>query len=92
MNPTPDRIFPDTPEVTNAHRRVLAFSNARDFRKWLKAPRTPVTYKRAILIELERGKDRIRHIEILHKLVVALQRAERREIEKKIEKHLKSRQ
>ncbi len=88
MNPTD--IFPDTPEVTDTHRRSLAFSNALCLREWLKTVRTPVTLKRAILIELERGKDRIRETEIVHKLVVALQRAERKEIGKRIKNHLKN--
>lgn len=88
MTPQPCNLFPGFP-VTSADRRKLAFGNAHVARAWIKAnPHAIAKIKAAIVIEVERGPA-IRHKEVLQPLLVALQRAERKNIEKAIAKHLK---
>lgn len=83
---TPPKVFPDQPEVTDKDRRTLAFAHDRVARAWLKErPRSPADMKRAVLVELEHP--RVRR-SILDRLVIAIQQAERQEIERAIMKHL----
>lgn len=88
MTPQPCNLFPGT-LVTAADRRKLAFGNAHVARAWIKDnPSAIAKLKAAIVIEVERGP-RIRRREVLQPLLVALQRAERKLIEKSIGKYLK---
>lgn len=81
-----NKIFPNQPELRASDRRVLAFSNDAKLRVWLKSSRKPDDYRRAILVELERGPKARQPM--IHKLILALQKAERTELDKAIMKHL----
>ncbi len=83
---TPPKIFPDQPEVTDKDRRTLAFAHDRVAQAWLREkPRSTDDLKKAVLVEMEHP--RVRR-SILDRLVIAIQRAERGEIERAIMKHL----
>ncbi len=83
---TPPKIFPDQPEVTDKDRRAFAFAHDRVAQTWLREkPRSIADLKRAVIVEMEHP--RVRR-SILDRLVIAIQRAERQEIERAIMKHL----
>lgn len=85
---TTPSLFPGIP-VTDADRRKLAFGNAHVARAWIKAnPAAIAKLKAAIIIEVERGPG-IRHVAVLEPLLAALQRAERRQVDKVIGEYLK---
>lgn len=84
MTPPP-QIFPIQPELRDTDRRKLAFGNDHLLRAWLKTPGKPDDLKRAILVELERPAPRQ---PVMHRLLNALQRAERNEIGRAIGRHL----
>lgn len=87
MNPIPD-LFRDPVTLTPRHRAALSFSNAHKMREWIRTNPTRLALRRAIVIEVERGPA-IRRTEVLNPLLAALQRAERKDIERAIGKHLK---
>ena len=78
-------IFDPQPVLTKRHSRELAFSNDHVLREWLKTPRRPDDYRRAVLVELERESPRL---PMIQKLLIALQRLERQETERAVAKHL----
>lgn len=83
---TPPKVFPDQPEVTDKDRWTHAFTHDRKARMWLKEqPRSTDDLKKAVLVEMEHP--RVRR-SILDRLVIAIQRAERQEIERAVMEHL----
>lgn len=81
-------IFPNQPVLRDADRRRLSFGNDQVLRVWLQKPRKPEDYKRAVLVELERKRKPRQQFEMIHKLLVALHKAERKEVLRAIQKHL----
>lgn len=74
-------IFPHTPTVSKAHRSLLAphVANAKACRKWLKTDPPVEDIKRAVLMEIQSGRDTVSR-GVAGMLLVRLQKLERREI------------
>lgn len=78
-------IFPETPLLTDAHRKKFlpVMSNDARLREWLKDSKLPLEdLKRCVLIELE-SKRPMRMV-MLHKLLTRIQRDERSLIEREL--------
>lgn len=74
-------IFPDTPRLTRSDKARLApvITNAKACYKWLATGPSIVDIKRAVLLEIESGRD-ITSRPIVNMLLVRLQKLERWEI------------
>jgi len=71
-------IFPNTPRLTKADRLTIGprITNAKKCRKWLNTGPSTDDIKRAVLIEIESGRD-IPSRPVANMLITALQRSER---------------